>query len=836
MPDKEQAEPEARKNRGSASTPDSKAQTLFFEHPLVKPRTVEARPYQLGIAQRAMQGGNSLVVAPTALGKTIVAVIVAAQVLEKTPESKVLFLAPTKPLCQQHQLSMQKFLAIPEEQIILLTGSVSSKKRAAQWEQARIIAATPQTIGNDLRNGKISLENVSLLIFDEAHRAVGDYAYVYIAKKYVQKNPRAFILGLTASPGGREEHIKEVCSNLFTKNIEIKSLRDADVQQFAHEIKVEWRVVELPEKFREIKLMLERFMQKQIDILYKFGLSRSKTFGSFNKKRLLEMQQQVSMRIKRSHGTQPSLFAAATAIAALLKASHAHLLLETQGISPLHDYFERTLEKAGKSDSSRALKQMLASEEIKRAIALTRELREKGEKHPKLAVLVDTLRQQFELFPESRAIVFNHYRDSIRQIAEELGRIPGIRAERFVGQATKGKDAGMSQKEQAEKIVALRSGEINTIVASSVAEEGLDIPLVDLVVFYEPVPSEIRFIQRRGRTGRFKAGRAVILMAKGTRDEAFYWSSVRKEKKMHSTLRRMQNKGLFGQAELGKKEKIADGSEEAKSSDLGSAREAKESGGAEAPEAEREKGIEEAEEEAGGSGESGGQTTLFSFAKTENLERIVVYADAREESSTVLELLREMGCEVIVRQLGVGDYIPGKDIAVERKTVQDFLSSIVDGRLGQQLVNMAESYERPLVLLEGSLDDLFNSRNIHRNAIVGMLTSIALNYRVPVLFTASPRESAQFIYVIAKREQLGKGTDVRLRLGRKGLTIAEQQRFIVESLPMVGPQTARSLLLHFGSVKALVGAGEKELQEVDKLGKKKAKAIKSVFESKYVEG
>ncbi len=802
----------------------------FVQHSLIKAKKIEARAYQVRLANNVIASGNSLVVAPTALGKTMVAVLVAADSLEKEKEGKILFLAPTKPLCQQHQKTMQGLMKLPREKIPLLTGSVAMKKRKLQWEQAAIVVATPQTIENDLRKRRISLNSVSLVIFDEAHRAVGDYAYVFIARKYVQQNPEGLILGLTASPGGREQHIKEVCSSLFIKNIEIKSLADEDVKPYSHEIKLEWRVVELPGQFREIMQLLERFMQKQIAVLNRFGFSRARSTAGFGKKRLLEMQERIRREIQRKGARQPSLFAAATAVAALLKASHAHMLLETQGTNSLHGYFERAKEKQGK-EGSRALRQFLASPDVQQAMQLAEGLREKQVNHPKLALLQEILQKQFEIFPESRCIVFNHYRDSIKQLVQQLNSVGGIRAERFVGQAAKGKEKGMSQKEQAEKIKELKAGKINCLVASSVAEEGLDIPSVDLVVFYEPVPSEIRYIQRRGRTGRLAAGRAIILMAKGTRDEAFYWVSVRKEQKMHRTLRKMQRE---------KAEAIGTGAE----GKAGARLKGKAVGAEWKASGMRLKGhLVEAELKAHGTrlkGKAAGtrkgekQTTLHSFSNPGN-DEIVVYADAREQDAGVVQLLQELGCQVVVKQLGVGDYIAGKDTAVERKTVQDFLSSIVDGRLPQQLMALAESYERPIVLVEGDIDELFTSRNIHRNAVIGMLTSIALNYRIPLLFTDSVRETAQYIFVIAKREQLGKGSDVRLRVGRKGMTLQQQQQFIVESLPLIGPQMAKKLLGHFGSVQAIVNADERQLQQVDNLGKEKARKIKRVLLSKWGE-
>ncbi len=747
----------------------------FVKNKFIRAKAVEKRDYQVKLAESVAKGGNSLVVAPTALGKTIVAVLVAADVLKKKPTGKILFLAPTKPLCEQHKKTMLKLMKLEKDSVALLTGATPAKKRAKEWENAVVIVATPQTIENDLRKERVFAKDISLIIFDESHRAVGEYAYVYIAKKF-KKNKNGLVLALTASPGGKEDHVKEICKNLYIKNIEIKELEDEDVTPYSHKIKVEWRVVKLPSEFKSMIKLIEHFMQKQADVLYKFRLSKTSSLKGFGKARLIEMQAAIRRRIQASHGKNMSIFAAATAAAALMKASHAHTLLETQGVNALCLYLERERKKTGKI--SRATSMFISSMEMIQVNEMAEEIAAKGIIHPKFDALIKVLNQQFEENPKSSVIVFNHYRDSIKKLNQELNKIKEIKSERFVGQAARGKEKGMSQKEQAEKIEELKEGKINCLVASSVAEEGLDIPSVDLVVFYEPVPSEIRFIQRRGRTGRLAAGKAVILMAKDTRDEAYYWASINKEKKMHKILHRMKKD--TGNEEIKKGEK---------------------------------------------------QTTLNSF-DSEGSGKIVVFADVRERESGISKLLADLGCSVVEKQLEVGDYIPGKEIVIERKSISDFVSSIVDRRLSKQLINMAESYERPLVIVEGDREKLFET-NVHRNAIIGMLTSIALNYRVPILFTESKRETAQYIYVIAKREQEGKGSDVRLRIGRKGLTLGEQQRFVVESLPLVGPMTAKKLLKHFGSVKKIFNAEAKELQKVEKMGKEKAKKIKKVVEAEW---
>ncbi len=213
--------------------------------------------------------------------------------------------------------------------------------------------------------------------------------------------------------------------------------------------------------------------------------------------------------------------------------------------------------------------------------------------------------------------------------------------------------------------------------------------------------------------------------------------------------------------------------------------------------------------------------------------KLIVFADNRERNCNVIPFLESMGCEVKRIQLEIGDYVISNTVAIERKSVQDFLASIMDGRLFSQLVFLADSYEKPLVIIEGRPHELFALSKMHKNALLGALSSIALDYRVPLLFSENERETAEFIYVITKRLQLGKKSEVSLRKGRPGLTLSEQQRYVVESLPLVGPKTAKRLLERFGSVKGVFNASERELEKLEKIGFKKAKKIIKLINSKY---
>ena len=738
-------------------------------HDLIKTDSVEARLYQEVLVSKIIEKGNSLVVAPTALGKTIVAVMLAAHKIKENPQGKVLFLAPTKPLVVQHEKSFKKFLKIDEEKIISITGTTKPLDREQIYKNKTIINATPQTIENDLLNGRLSLKGFDLVIYDEAHRAVGDYAYVFINLQLQKQNPSSLVVALTASPGSEEEKIQDVCRNLSIKNIEVKNNEDSDVKPYVNEIEIDWVKVELPPKFREVKTYLEEFQKKQLKILKQMHVAQTENKNYYNRVRLLEMQSMIRKRLQNGHNS--SLYIAISKSAALLKVAHAEELVDTQGIGALNNYFNKLIEEAARG-KSKAAKAIVEDSGIKKAIAITRDLFEQNIQHPKYAELKKIILDQFKAKPESKIIVFNHYRDSIREVVKFLKTEKKINPTRFIGQATKGTEKGMSQKVQEETLNELRSGKFNVLVASSVAEEGLDIPSVELVIFFEPVPSEIRTIQRRGRTGRAGKGKNIILMTKGTRDEAFYWAARGKENKMKNTLKKMRGTKLEN------------------------------------------------------------QSTLGSFTQ-EKSDEIIIFVDSREQASTVTKTLFEKECKIIMKQLTVGDYVLSKDVCVERKTVEDFLASMIDGRLFTQLVDLRENYEKPLMIVEGNMQELYTLRNIHKNSIIGALTSIALDYNVPILNTKNSSETSDYLFVIAKREQIGKDKEVAIRVGRKGLTINEQQRFVVEGLPLVGPQLARNLLLEFGSISGIVNAGEKELTNTEGLGKVKARKIKKLLDAKF---
>ena len=491
----------------------------FVKHRLIKENTIQARAYQANILATAMKK-NTLCVLPTGLGKTPVSVLLAVKRLEEYPESKILVLAPTRPLVNQHHEFFLKTVNIEKERFAILTGMIKPELRGEIYKEKQIIFATPQTIKNDLIEKRLSLKDFSLLVLDETHHAVGEYAYPYIAKKYKESAEHQRILGLTASPGGTREKIKEICKNIGIEAVEVRTEIDEDVTPWVKKKETWWIYVELPESFKKIRSIVNEEYTKKLNTLKKFGFLRSRRVY---KKDLLSLQSRLYQGIKE--GDKKAILGMSFVTQAI-KLEYVLTLLETQGIRVLEKYWKKL--RDGKSKSNERL---VKNKNVSNAMWLTHSLFEQGSKHPKIGKLCSIVNQQLREKPDSKIIVFANYRESVKEIVNSLGNVENARPVEFVGQRE-----GITQKEQNERLRNFREGKYNVLVCTSIGEEGLDIPEMDLAVFYEPVPSGIRSIQRRGRVGRQKIGRIVLLITKGTRDEAYYWSARYKEKSMHRTL------------------------------------------------------------------------------------------------------------------------------------------------------------------------------------------------------------------------------------------------------------------------------------------------------------
>ncbi len=508
---------------------------------------ITPRQYQTDILETCRKK-SCLVVLPTGMGKTLIALMLTHERFKKYPRSKILFLAPTRPLAQQHLAYFQKHLPELYADMQLFTGKINPEKRKEIWQTADIIFSTPQCIGNDIKNNLYNLQDISLLIEDECHRCFKNYAYTYIAKTYREQSPIFHVLGLTASPGSEKSKIKEICQNLGIEAVEIRTRDSADVKPYLQHLDIKAIKVPFPDEMANIRTHLNIIYEKKVGELK----NRKVLFKPATKTNLLECQSNIFKAI--SNGSKNfNMFAAASACAQTIKLQHSLELLETQTLATYNAYIEKLLQEA-KDGKSRAVKQLVSNPDFIKAHSLLTELLEKNFEHPKLIKLKELVEMEIKK-ENSKHIIFSQYRDTVAKICKELNTINGVKAQVFVGQAHKGEKEsgrGLNQKEQQDIISNFSLGNINVLAATSIGEEGLDIPEVNSVILYEPVPSAIRQIQRRGRTARLMKGKLIVLVTEGTRDEAYYWAAFNKEKKMHSALEKIKEDLKNGKFEIKK--------------------------------------------------------------------------------------------------------------------------------------------------------------------------------------------------------------------------------------------------------------------------------------------
>ncbi|MBR9679602.1 MAG: DEAD/DEAH box helicase [Candidatus Altiarchaeota archaeon] len=672
--------------------------------------STKPRLYQEKILAECVRA-NTLVVLPTGLGKTLIAVMLGL-IRQKT--GKILILAPTKPLVEQHAKTIKAQTGIEP---VTILGTTSPEHRKGLWKNSNWFVATPQSVQSDLLRDSVKLNNFSLIVFDEAHRATGNYAYVYLARKFTEQSKSPLILALTASPGTDTAGIQEIVDNLYIKQIETRSENDSDVRPYVKEKQIQWIKTSLPAEYKLVISNAKKVVGEYLRFLKKTGYLKSADLSKIRKKTLLGLQDKVT--------DDPN---AMSALAGSIKGLHALELLGTQSMQAYGRFIDRM-----RKDKTRAGRELAGR--LPTPIKLA---------HPKTKLVVKYLTGI------KQAILFAHYRDQVEELIELLDQA-GISAKRFGGQK-----GGMTQKKQKQTIEAFRNHEFSVLIATSVAEEGIDIPSVDRVVFYEPVPSAIRHIQRKGRLR--KGGKVLILATIGTREDALFYATRAKEKRMASAI-------------------------------------------------------------AGVKPSAKSQITLGSFSD----KGPFIIADDRE-----LEVARLLK-SVKIKRITIGDFVISDRMVVERKTAADFVNSIVDGRLFQQLAELKEAYDKPVILIEGY--NLFGHRAVHPNAIRGALASLISNWEIPVVFTASPEDTARFLEALSKREH-GEARKPSIKMA-KAATLDKMQERLVASLPGINLTLVRRLFDKFGSPASVFAASIDELKSVEGVGAKKAEKIRQVLNSPY---
>jgi len=467
----------------------------YIEHKLIKKDSIEYREYQINLANQAIKE-NCLVVLPTGLGKTTVALQVIAEFLSKNTGG-VLFLAPTRVLAHQHYEFLKNNLSIDD--IALVTGEDLLTKRKKLWINS-VICATPEITKNDLDRQLVSPEQFSLLIVDEAHRTIGDYAYSGIAERFRNTNVR--IIGMTATLPSEKEKATEILQTLKITSIAQRTEDSPDVKPYVQQTDTQWITVELPAEMKEIQACIRAALESRYQDLRRAGLNLS---DNKSLSQLLKVREFVIRQNKR----------AAKPLFTAIRITHALNVLESHGITSFLRFCERTQKKKGVG-----IRDLFENDlNFAKAIRLAKTAHANGIEHPKIIKLKEILESV-----AGKVLVFTSYRDSVDVIHQKLLEM-GIAAGFLIGKAG---ETGLKQKKQIEAVQKFRDGEYKVLIATRVGEEGLDISEVNLVVFFDNVPSSIRYVQRKGRTGRKEYGRLVVLIAKDTTDETYYWIGKRK--------------------------------------------------------------------------------------------------------------------------------------------------------------------------------------------------------------------------------------------------------------------------------------------------------------------
>jgi len=734
--------------------------------------------------------------------------MLAAFRLEKFPNAKAILCAPTKPLIDQHTNTIKELMTLNEDEIIQLSGSITPDKRKSLWEKGRIIICTPQTLQNDIIQSRTSLENVVLLCLDEAHKSVGEHSYVFIAEQYHKKAKNPLLLGLTASPGADMDKLIEIKENLGVTNIEYRDEKSEDVKIYLHDIDEKWELIKLPEDFRVIINILTDLFRDVLSELKRLGIIDSAVPANNPRRELLKLRERVYDKYGSESGdNQDEFFEAMALVGNSVRLSHALELIETQGVSSLAKYLEGQINQIRLGKGSRALKNLMLSEEMTKVLEAVKKLQEKGVVHPKLEKLKEIIAKEVEKNPKNRILVFAHFRETAKTISNELNKLPTVRAHWFVGQSSMRGDKGLSQKEQIEIMHNFRAGKYNVLVSTSVAEEGLDIGECELVVFYDAVPSAIRLIQRKGRTGRRKKGKVIMLIAEGTRDEGYLWASRRQARKMLQLVRELERikssktgpKAQRGLLEFITPKKSTQEVEEEKSM------------------LEEVEGGEVGKEETQTSGE------IVEPSSTElNKTELKIICDNRERGTTIIKELVRKNLHINFETLPVGDYICSDRVIVERKEVRDLIRSITDKRLFVQAKALVESCSNPILIIEGNLN-LYRT-SLNPAALAAAIVSIATDFNLPIIYTKNQQETAEVLFAIIRREQMEHKRSVSIAK-RKSLSIRDQLEETVATFPHINRTLARRLLQKFGSLNDLTNAKFEDLVETRGIGEKIAEDL-----------
>nr|XP_009619792.1 DEAD-box ATP-dependent RNA helicase FANCM isoform X1 [Nicotiana tomentosiformis] len=500
------------------------------------PVNFDRRDYQFSIIQTALFS-NTLVALPTGLGKTFIAAVVMYNYFRWFPEGKIVFAAPSRPLVLQQVEALHKFVDIPQECTIDLTGQTNPSRRASLWKERRVFFVTPQVLEKDIHSGICFMRHLVCLVIDEAHRASGNYSYCVVARQLMACNVQVRILALTATPGSKRQAVQNVIDNLQISTLEYRNETDPDVLPYVHARKIEQITVPMGKDADEVGELLLKVICPLVNRLNAYGLLLNRDYRTLSPHQVLESRSrfreappqnlpQVKFQdIDGLHGVLVTLY-------------HLLKLLSSHGIKSTCEMLEEKLQT-----NKLFGRHMSRNEILLKAKHLMQQVVSHGAPSPKLSKMLEILINHFNTNDpkNSRVIVFSNFRQSVSDILLALRSLPEfVKATEFIGQSSGKASKGQSQKNQQAVLEKFRTGEYNVIVATSIGEEGLDIMEVDLVICFDANISPLRMIQRMGRTGRKHEGRVVVLAHEGRELKGY----LQKQTSGKAIIKDMRNGGI----------------------------------------------------------------------------------------------------------------------------------------------------------------------------------------------------------------------------------------------------------------------------------------------------
>ncbi|KAL3461062.1 hypothetical protein BJX64DRAFT_261593 [Aspergillus heterothallicus] len=484
------------------------------------------RDYQFNIAQKGLFH-NTLVALPTGLGKTFIAATIMLNWLRWTQDAQIVFVAPTKPLVSQQISACYQIAGIPRSQTTMLTGDVPPGIRAEEWRSRRVFFMTPQTLTNDLKTGIADPKRIVLLVIDEAHRATGRYAYVEVVKFLRRFNHSFRVLALTATPGSTIESVQAVIDGLEISKVEIRTEQSLDIREYVHARHIDVQTFQNSDEMILCMDLLSNTLNPLVDQLRQLNAFWGRDAMSLTPFGLTKARQQWAISDAGRNANQGLKWKVMAIFTVLASMAHGIDLLKYHGVTPLYRHLTHFQTNSDGQKKGKYHRQITQDEHFVKLLNYLGPWSKNPEfiGHPKLGYLKQVVLNHFLDAGEqsaTRVMIFVHFRDSAEEVTRVLKRHePMIRPHVFVGQSSAKGSEGMGQKTQLDIIQKFKSGTYNTIIATSIGEEGLDIGEVDLIVCYDASASPVRMLQRMGRTGRKRAGNIVLLLMQGKEEENY---------------------------------------------------------------------------------------------------------------------------------------------------------------------------------------------------------------------------------------------------------------------------------------------------------------------------